>query len=171
MKGIKRLKKGDIVIDCGAHVGIFTLKAAKVGAKVLAIEPDPLNYVLLKMNIALNGFNNIHVIKVAVGKEDKGVEEIIPWGRKTRVPIRSIKSIASEFNLEHVDFLKMDIEGAEVDAIDGIGELHVRNIAMEYHSYCGKDKVIACLRKMGFKIAILERGRTGYIFAHKMELS
>ncbi|MEM4889855.1 MAG: hypothetical protein QXJ64_10510, partial [Thermosphaera sp.] len=47
-----RLQNDDVVVDIGAHVGLFTLKVAKSVKLVLAVEPHPFNYRLLTMNIA-----------------------------------------------------------------------------------------------------------------------
>jgi tRNA G37 N-methylase Trm5 len=63
------LRAGDVVVDIGAHVGYFTLIAARsVGpeGRVYAFEPDPENYALLVRNIELNGYQNIMPIQKAV---------------------------------------------------------------------------------------------------------
>lgn len=70
------LKEGDIFIDVGANEGIFSILAGKlVGpeGKVYAIEPMPINVSLLKRNITENGLDNIIVLDVAAGEENKEV--------------------------------------------------------------------------------------------------
>ncbi|MEM3406001.1 MAG: FkbM family methyltransferase [Candidatus Pacearchaeota archaeon] len=60
------LKKGDIVIDAGAYIGLFTLYASKKVGKnglVIAYEPDPENYKNLLENIKLNKCKNVKLIK------------------------------------------------------------------------------------------------------------
>ena len=61
---IKRnVKKNDVVIDLGAHIGYYTLMMAKLvgeSGKVFAFEPEPRNLVLLKKNIKVNCYNNIN---------------------------------------------------------------------------------------------------------------
>ena len=62
-------KKGDIVIDAGAHVGFYTLKTAKqVGPKglVISIEPEERNYSFLTLNIKVNKYSNIIPINAAL---------------------------------------------------------------------------------------------------------
>src|SRR2546430_10552434 len=49
---------GDVVVDVGAHIGRYALRAATKASKVIAIEPDPLNFILLEQNVPLNGFSN-----------------------------------------------------------------------------------------------------------------
>jgi tRNA A58 N-methylase Trm61 len=63
-------KPGEIVIDVGAHIGYYTLKAARaVGTKgkVIAIEPNPENFHLLRNNVILNRFYNVMTLPIAIG--------------------------------------------------------------------------------------------------------
>jgi len=64
----KRINNDDVVIDVGAHIGIFTLKAAKKARNgmVVAIEPHPFNYKLLRKNIALNRVENVTAVNIAL---------------------------------------------------------------------------------------------------------
>ena len=58
----KEIHKGDVVIDIGANIGYYTIMFAKLvgdSGKVIAFEPDPTNYELLKKNIEINGFTNV----------------------------------------------------------------------------------------------------------------
>ena len=112
---VRGIKKGDVVVDCGAHVGIFTIKAANAGARyVLSIEPDPINFLFLRLNVNYLGFSNVEIINVAVGEKDEPAKEITPWGRKVIIPIRSLKSLVSQYNIDQIDFLKIDVKGAEI---------------------------------------------------------
>ncbi|MEM1661099.1 MAG: FkbM family methyltransferase [Candidatus Bathyarchaeia archaeon] len=61
-----RLQNDDVVVDVGAHVGLFTLKVAKSVKLVLAVEPHPFNYRLLTVNVALNKLNNVTPVKLAL---------------------------------------------------------------------------------------------------------
>jgi len=60
------LQNDDIVIDIGAHVGLFTLKVAKKVKLVVAVEPHLLNHRLLVLNIALNKLENVIPVKLAL---------------------------------------------------------------------------------------------------------
>jgi tRNA G37 N-methylase Trm5 len=51
---LKSLRRGDIVLDAGANIGIFTLLASRIAELVIAVEPDPENFSYLKYNIELN---------------------------------------------------------------------------------------------------------------------
>jgi FkbM family methyltransferase len=136
------INEGDIVIDCGAHIGIFSLLFAKLAGKngkVIAIEPEERNYKALTKMVKLNkDVAPIIPLKVAVYKEDceldlyvakkSGCHTIAPYyeerkrvllDKKEKVRALKIDTIVKELNLEKVGFIKMDIEGAEIDALLG----------------------------------------------------
>src|SRR5438876_3842689 len=53
---------GDVVVDVGAHIGRYALRAASKASKVIAVEPDPSNFRLLERNVRLNGFSNVVLV-------------------------------------------------------------------------------------------------------------
>lgn len=128
---------GDVVIDIGAHVGVFTLKAAKaVGEKgqVVAIEPEPGNVALLRQNIARNGTENVIVIDKAVssykGEAKLNLSDLSSCtslvqpllyssGNCIEVETDSLDNIVSELGLSRVDFIKIDAEGSEPEILKG----------------------------------------------------
>src|SRR5256712_7596936 len=57
---------GDVVVDVGAHIGRYALRAATKASKVIAIEPDPSNFILLEQNVRLNGFSNVVLVPHAL---------------------------------------------------------------------------------------------------------
>jgi FkbM family methyltransferase len=129
---------GDVVLDAGAHVGVYTREALAAGAtKVIAIEPAPENLALLRRNLEA---------EIAAGRVivyDKGVwdrEETLTFHRNAentaadsfvgssekgdniQLPVTTIDKIVAELKLEKVDFIKMDIEGSERRALRGARE-------------------------------------------------
>ncbi|MCS7121544.1 MAG: FkbM family methyltransferase [Archaeoglobaceae archaeon] len=58
-----------VVVDAGAHVGLFTIYASRKAKKVIAIEPNPKNYSLLELNIKRNNLKNVKAIKKALWYE------------------------------------------------------------------------------------------------------
>ena len=144
---------GDIVLDCGAHVGVFARQALAAGAElVVAIEPAPQTLVALKRNLA----DEIAAGRVIV--YEKGVwdkEEMMAFysdadsalsrvmhaheehNLGTQVPLTTIDKIVEELQLERVDFIKMDIEGAERKALVGarntLAKLKPRLALAGYH--------------------------------------
>src|SRR5437879_7273914 len=57
---------GDVVVDVGAHIGRYALRAAARASKVIAVEPDPSNFSLLERNVGLNGFSNVVLVPHAL---------------------------------------------------------------------------------------------------------
>jgi len=129
---------GDIVLDCGASIGDFTREALKAGAaKVIALEITPSTIECLRRNLA----SEIAAGKVVVypkGVWDKDdtltmyVDETnyaantVVGGTglqpSVQVPLTTIDRIVTELGLQRVDFIKMDVEGAEPNAIAGARE-------------------------------------------------
>ncbi len=134
-EGPVTVRPGDIVLDCGANVGVFTRTALRRGAKtVVAIEPAPENLECLRRNLQEEvrsgrvvvypkGVWNkgaslpMHVNRNSAG--DSFVLDPDPGHGSLALPLTTLDAIVSELHLPRVDFIKMDIEGAEVPAIEG----------------------------------------------------
>lgn len=126
------VKNGSVVLDIGAHIGYYTLLFAKrVGphGKIYAFEPDPTNFALLKKNVEANHYQNVVLVNKAVSdKTGKGTLYLSQYasgdhrtyarpGRKS-VPVKTAK--IDEVVKEKVDFVKMDVQGAEAKALAGM---------------------------------------------------
>ena len=134
--GAQVIRRGDIVLDCGANVGVFTRVALDAGArKVIAIEPAPENLEALRRNFKGEiAQGTVMVVPKGVwDKEDTMTLHVDPNNsaadsfiiqRKgsvaiAKVPLTTIDRLVSELNIPRVDFIKMDIEGAEPNALTG----------------------------------------------------
>lgn len=132
------VRRGDIVLDCGANIGVFTKKALSRGADlVVAIEPAPLTLEALRRNLK-EEINSGRVIVYPKGVWDHDAELELALdtvnqaansvvigkeqGPTVRVPLTTIDKIVAELKLPRVDFIKMDIEGAEKPAIQGASD-------------------------------------------------
>jgi FkbM family methyltransferase len=116
------IRKNDVVLDLGACTGDFCIIASKkVGANgaVIALEPDADNYELLKFNIQRNKCQNVIPVNIGVGKEDNQEKQITaPFDKPSRGKISALETILEKIDMsKNIDFIKMDIEGAEVDVI------------------------------------------------------
>lgn len=128
------VKAGDTVVEAGANIGSHTVmlsKATGENGRVLAFEPQRYAYQLLCANLALNECLNVHAFQKAVGahsgeigfpvlnpreRNNFGALSIYTSGYDTEsTPIISLDSL----ELTRLDFLKADVEGFEVNVIDG----------------------------------------------------
>ncbi len=133
--GETRLRSGDIVLDCGANVGVFTRRALDAGARlVVAIEPVPSNLECLRRNFQAE-ISDRRVILYPKGVWDKDDilsmnvdddstrDSFVMLRKQTKstvsFPVTTVDQLASELQLTGVDFVKMDIEGSERKALSG----------------------------------------------------
>lgn len=115
-------KAGDVVVDAGASYGAYSLTAAAVGARVYALEPEPTVFIDLCANVQLNGFETT---LACAGLWDAGGEHVDmmsyaphwPPGTVTR-PFEMVR-LDDWFKGLRLDWLKLDIEGAEERALHG----------------------------------------------------
>ena len=134
---IKLLKPNMVVIDIGANLGYYALLEAKYCKFVYAIEPVSENIEVLKKSIKLNEYKNIKVYQCAIGAENKIEEMVITHKsncsslvKKTRnekavKERRNVKTITLDdfsrrLELKRIDFVRMDVEGYEVEVIKGM---------------------------------------------------
>jgi len=139
----KEIKKGDVAVDIGANIGYYTLIFAKlVGdeGKVFAFEPDPTSFALLKKNVEINRYQNVILVQKAVSNETGKIRLYLcddnladhriynsHDGRKS-IEIEAIR-LDDYFKgyTGKIDFIKMDIQGAEGDALQGMSLLLQKN--------------------------------------------
>ncbi len=158
------------IIDCGANIGLSVLffKYFYPNAHIIAFEPVPEIFEVLKYNISQFGYNNIVLHRKAIWKETTKVPFMNEGADGGRILIEGDKDniIKVEtvqlrnFIKKPVDFLKIDIEGAETEVIQNISNQlkHVKNIFIEYHSFSHKkqtvDLILHYLIDAGFRIHI-----------------
>jgi FkbM family methyltransferase len=179
------VEEGDIVIDCGAFLGVTSLFFAKMAGnsgKVIAIEPEENNYQALQKTAKLNEGKVAQIIplKVAVYKENCELElfvndlkpsthtiygeKIEKKGKLEKVKALKIDTLVEQLGLERVDFIKMDIEGAGVDALIGaektISQFKPKLAICTYHRPTGPIEIREILSKYNpnYKFKEIERG-------------
>jgi len=184
------VRPGMTVVDIGANIGYYSLLAAKlVGdrGKVYAFEPDPAYYTLLKKNTAINRLNGIiEPFNIAIGDREK--KSILYLGQSTGTSFFKIKDITgqkvnvdvlpldrffAEKNWPRVDVIKIDIEGAEKIALEGMHDLIKRNpwlkVIIELNSAfleiagTSPEGLLTLLSELGFNlIQVLYKDRKLY---------
>jgi FkbM family methyltransferase len=154
---------GSVVYDCGAQAGFFTLLAARLGAKVVAIEPLPRNLAYLRRHLALNGYEDrVTVIDAAL--LESGVQtaylEPVASPASTQValaglPVRAISLDTLVSDVPAPTLIKMDIEGAEDRALMGATMIltTIRPVLLlSTHGEAVRERVHALLRQHRYRI-------------------
>ena len=165
------------IIDAGANVGYTSLFFNSVfpSAKIIAIEPDNQNFLILSENISLNQLENkIVPLKMALlGKADINLltktdfRDGKDWAItveetniKTDLKSTSISQILSQFQINEIDILKIDIEGAERYLFEEDSDLtylnRVKSLIIEIHDeFNCRSQIYYKLKKNGFVIVNL----------------
>lgn len=131
---------GGRVLDLGAHIGAFALFAAASGYAVLAVEASARNASLLQQSRTRNGFDSIHIVNQAVSDRAEEIEFIQagPYGHvaiapsagpRVSVQAAAVDDLLAAAGWDQVAFVKMDIEGSEVKAVQGMARLLARDPA------------------------------------------
>ncbi len=174
----KELKAGQTVLDIGANIGYYTLIAAKiVGARgrVYAFEPDPDNFALLKKNVEYNCYANVILVNSAVSDQNKTARLFLNklnkgdhrlYDSKDGRPSITVQTLKLDSYFKKLDpkihFIKMDIQGSEARALNGMKGLIRKNpkvrLVSEFSPGSLKlngqkpGKYLADLKKLGFKL-------------------
>lgn len=148
-----RPQEGDVIVDVGAGRGedavTFSRAVGKTG-RVIAIEAHPVNFVLLKNFCRLNHLTNVTPVQLAlmdrpgtarvVESESSWLENAVEFGEGTsgvQVQAGTFKEIYEEYGLKDIAFLKMNIEGAERQAVVGLEPVihQIRQICVACHDF------------------------------------
>ena len=141
----KNIKDGDIVIDAGANIGLYSIIASKLVGKsgeVHSFEPALETFNILEKNILINNLSNVKINKMGLGdKEGKFVLSIpndVPYGfadsyrfvdlttnevtdskKSEIINIQTIDNYCAVNKVSHVDFIKIDVEGLQYQVLIG----------------------------------------------------
>lgn len=162
------------IIDCGANIGlsIIYFKQLFPKAVVIGFEPDDKIFNVLQHNLEAYHVFNVELIKKACWNEETTLQfysEGADGGRFARefdqqniIEVQTL-SLKNYLNRK-VDFLKIDIEGAETEVMEDIKDLldNVERIFVEFHSFVGKEQmlpeILNILKRAGFRLHITSPG-------------
>jgi FkbM family methyltransferase len=168
---MKKILRPDMtVIDLGANIGFYAFIEASRVKQVHAVEPVKYNYDLLQKNIKLNKFNNISTYQLAIGgttgltkiytskrcnwativdERHRTPDYSLRWNKFKKgsevVPICKLDDFVDKYQINKVDLVRMDVEGAEVEVIGGATQT-IKSmpkgsyLVIEIHSSCIKIK-------------------------------
>lgn len=163
-----QIRHDDTVVDAGANIGAFTVFAARRCRRVIAIEPIPDHFSALQRNVALNGLTNVMLCRAALAKSDgridiagDGMSASTVWGAHSRcVDAITLTTLLDNHSIDRVNFLKMDIEGAEFDVLMNTPRStldRIDRIVLEFHTVERGTRdaptLATCLRAAGFLVA------------------
>jgi len=169
----QRLHAGAIAFDIGANAGFFSLLASKlVGptGHVYAFEPFPRNVYYLERHVRLNDLANVTVEARAITATSGEAQfqagphasmGTLSDGGTLRVRTSSLDDLLADGRIPRPDFIKMDIEGAEGEALRGAATLLSSGpltIVLSTHGWTQHELCCSILRDAGFKIELLKDG-------------
>jgi FkbM family methyltransferase len=168
------IHQGGVVVDIGAHVGMFTLLASQKASKVFSIEPLELNHNQLLINKYLNNKHNIITSKTCISGTDGQIElythdkeyfmlsmtEQESGCNKVKVPCVTLKTFMEQNNIRSIDFLKMDCEGSEyaiIEACDKETLKKINKVSAECHDTNGRNAkhLAETMRHKGFSVKLV----------------
>jgi FkbM family methyltransferase len=161
------VKKGDVVFEVGAYIGYHAMRLSELvgnSGKIIAIEAIPSNYEIMKKNIEMNDIKNIIPINVAIWKnkgvipmnmnehqKNSAVENIVNANKKVDLPCDTIDNIFRKLNIKEVDFVRIQTNGAELEALEGMVEiLEHRPKLLVAVPYKNKDVIQNLLNSKGY---------------------
>jgi len=164
------LREGMTVVDVGANIGYYVLVESQIvgsKGKIIAIEPQQENVKFLRLNVEKNHLQNVRIIEAAIGdscrqeklyvnKRASNIHSLVPFHNNEsqdewdvqEVKVYSIDALTEELN-SPIDFIRMDIEGYELNVIKGMGKTlkrHRSSLMIELHyDMLGRSGVIELL--------------------------
>jgi FkbM family methyltransferase len=151
-----RPKEGDTIVDVGAGRGEDTLtfsRAVGVSGRVIAVEAHPLSFALLTSFCRLNRLRNVTALHLALmdksgtariaQSESNWTGSAVEWGRQVgaKVPASTFEQVVKDQGLDHISFLKMNIEGCERYALLGMTPVmeRVSHICVACHDFLAEQ--------------------------------
>jgi FkbM family methyltransferase len=161
-----------VILDCGANIGLSVLFFAKnyPDHTIIAFEPDDAIFEVLSRNVQTYGLKNVQLHKKAVWNKEEVLEFYTDNGMGARVGYsyenqapKKVQSVRlKDFLNERIDFLKIDIEGAEYAVLSDCRDMlrQANNIFFEYHSHHSDQQklheMLLMLQQNGFRYYIKE---------------
>lgn len=190
--GSVKINEGDVVLDVGANIGVFSLYASdKKASHVYSFEPDEANFNYLSKNVCNNNFKDkITIFNFGLANSTgnrylkianiPGGHQMLRDGedfsdKDESISTKTFSDFVNENGVNHIDFVKMDCEGAEGEILESLTKEHfdmIQKFAVEFHdnrSTLNHVEILNLLKTSGFQTKLKWNGSSnyGYIFAEK----
>lgn len=181
--------EGDIVVDVGANIGVFSVYAATSKAsKVISIEPEKENAEFVKKNMKINGFAKNHILLRAALFDISGTASLITSDCNEGHIVKAFdeegeviqtidpNDLFATLNIERINFLKIDCEGAEGRIFSAKNREwlnKIDKICMEYHDHVSilqHNEIETILINSGFQTIVKRDSLSspfGFIYAKR----
>lgn len=163
--------KGGVFVDVGAHIGKYSIMMGRrMKGRVISIEPDPDNFAILRKNVELNALENVILFNVAVSNREGSRKFFVAKGfntghntfypekrdefREVVIECNRLDKILASLGVSVIDLLKVDVEGAEDEVFDGMGQYLFETKRIIYEDLTGKATPF--LKRRGFRIVDTE---------------
>jgi len=181
------LPEGGVFLDVGAHVGHWSLRLAARASRVIAVEANPATAATLRRHIAMNGITNVEVIQLAAwdepdwlrlddpnGQIEGGSTRVLPadnWaeGPGSRANVEAGRLDEALADEPRIDLIKLDVEGADLHAIEGMAGLLGRcrpAMLIEDHSiygYYSRTDLEELLDRLGYGWKVADSTQTVWL--------
>lgn len=172
-------RKDLTIIDVGGNLGLFTIYAQPFAKQIYTIEPSGEHIKVINKMVEFNEFKNVRVCQFALSSKD-GEEKFYHYNNKTMyslygniaqtpgstvvatgeeiVKLKRLDTFFKEENIEHVDFMKLDVEGVEFEITGSDSFKNVASkidtIVCEVHTFSGRNpnQILDAFKNNGFKV-------------------
>lgn len=161
-----------LIIDCGANIGlsVFFFKTLYPSSRIIAFEADPIIFNTLVKNVSNLGLTDVEIHNEAIWTDETYISFCREGAYSGRIPKPGDRDSMIEVKTtrlrdilnQKIDFLKLDIEGAETEVIRDCEDrlTNVEHIFLEYHSHMQEKQtlheILSIMQKAGFRYHILE---------------
>lgn len=180
-------KKDLVILDIGANVGLATYYFSQFASKVISLEPSKEHFACLLKMLDFNEIKNVTPLNLALYMTD-GTFELGHNENKTmyslhlavkddklpseQVPAVTLTTLFKDQKIEHVDFMKLDVEGSEYEILGQTAFAEVApkidSILVEAHSWAGRhpNQLKESLKNRGFQVDQIANDASLF-YAHK----
>jgi FkbM family methyltransferase len=179
------VKDTKLFLDIGANVGCLSINLSDHFGRIVAVEPQRTNLFSLKNNIEINGIGNIEVVEAAVWSEKKKIflqeHSTCDYSGTSRTSEAAGGLKSTEIDAITVDslflapsFVKIDIEGAEMECLKGMQETmkyYHPMVLVEVHRCYGvnRDDIIGFMRQFRYKEELISQTSDVFFYLFRQE--